>query len=193
MTHDKSRKAEIRARMAQTGEPYTEAARHVRADSARPTESWDHARIAIAVLCSDAAGHVLLVRSPYQLGWDLPSRYLRPGQSPKEAAVELLPDQLGIAPTIGNLLVVDWGYEPDPDDGSPLTVRGKAEFVFDGGPLTPEAAARITPHPPKIAEYAFHNPESPGPHLMPPHKARRIKAALTARTGTTKIYLELGV
>jgi 8-oxo-dGTP diphosphatase len=193
MTQHKSRKAGIRARMAETGEPYTEAARHVRGDSARPTESWDHARIAVAVLCSDDAGHVLLVRPPYRLGWDLPSRYLRPGESPTEAAVELLPDQLGISPTIGKMLVVDWSIDPDPDDGRPLTIRGKAEFIFDAGLLAAEVVARITPHPPKIAEYAFHDPESTGPQLMLWHEARRIKAALSARTGTAKTYLELGV
>jgi 8-oxo-dGTP diphosphatase len=184
MTQDKSRKAVIRARMAATGEPYTESAR--RLDEQHDPDTGDYggpiarARVAVAVLFLDEAGRVLLVRSPGNPAWNILSRYLRPHEAPAEVSVLIATEQLGITPVIGRMLVVDWA--PDPDDGFPEAE--KVLFVFDGGRLTPDPAA--------VAEHGFHAPALI-PRLLTPALGRRVTSALAARAGGQSNYLEIGV
>jgi len=192
MTQDKSRKAVIRARMAATGEPYTESAR--RLDEQHDPETGDfggpvaRARVAVAVLFLDETDRVLLVRPAGKPIWNIPSRYLRPHEAPAEVSVLIATEQLGITPVIGRMLVVDWS--PDPDDGFPEAE--KILFVFDGSRLTPETVARITPDPATVAEHGFHAPELIT-DLLVPRLAWRITAALSARAGGQNRYLEIGI
>lgn len=142
------------------------------------------ARAAAGVLFFDADGRVLLVRPAYKPGWDIPGGYLRPGETPTEAAAREVSEELGITPPIGRMLVVDWA--PHPDEGD------KILFVFDGGQLTPERIAQIQLDPAEIAEYAYHDPELIG-HLLIPRLARRLTAAIAMRAARRLGYLEHGV
>jgi len=120
--------------------------------------------------------------------WNLPGRYLRPHEGPASVSVTIATEQLGITPIIGRMLVVDWA--PDPDDGFPEAE--KILFVFDGGRLTPETVARITPDPAAVADHAFHAPDLI-PHLLIPRLARRVTGAISARAGSQNRYLEIGI
>jgi 8-oxo-dGTP diphosphatase len=146
-------------------------------------EPMAQARAASGVLFFDEAGRVLLVRPTYKPGWDIPGGYLHPGETPTEAAVREVAEELGIKPPIGRLLVADWA--PHPDEGD------KMLFVFDGGELAPEYAAQIQLQAAEIADYAFHSPESIG-QLLIPRLARRIATALAARPTAQTVYLEHG-
>lgn len=86
-------------------------------------------RVAAGVLFRDAAGRILLVKPTYKAGWDIPGGYVEPGESPKQAAVREVREELGIERPIGRLLAIDWA--PHPDEGDKLL------FVFDGGELYP--------------------------------------------------------
>jgi 8-oxo-dGTP diphosphatase len=147
-------------------------------------EPMAHARAAAGVLFLDGTGRVLLVRPSYKPGWDIPGGYLHPGETPTEAAAREVSEELGIAPPIGRMLVVDWA--PHPDEGD------KILFVLDGGQLTPEHLNQIKLDPAEIAEYAYHYPAVIG-QLLIPRLARRIFAAIasTATVGTS--YLEHGI
>jgi ADP-ribose pyrophosphatase YjhB (NUDIX family) len=142
-----------------------------------------HARAAAGVLFFDEDGRVLLVRPSYKSGWDIPGGYLRPGETPSEAAAREVSEKLGIKPPIGRLLAADWA--PHPDEGD------KILFVFDGGQLSPECVAQLKPDPAEIAEYAYHDPALIG-QLLIPRLARRIAAAVAARRVAQTIYLEHG-
>ena len=86
------------------------------------------------------------------------------------------------------MLVVDW--VPYPDSGFP---EGDiAVFVFDGGSLTAEQIAGITPDPDEITEYAFHEPGLLA-GLLIQRLARRVPAAIAARAGASDRYLLLGI
>jgi ADP-ribose pyrophosphatase YjhB (NUDIX family) len=100
-----------------------------------------HARAAAGVLFFDEDGRVLLVRPSYKSGWDIPGGYLRPGETPSEAAAREVSEKLGIKPPIGRLLAADWA--PHPDEGD------KILFVFDGGQLSPECVAQLKPTRPR--------------------------------------------
>jgi 8-oxo-dGTP diphosphatase len=144
--------------------------------------------VAVAVLFLDETDRVLLVRPAGNPVWNLPGRYLRPHEGPASVSVGVATELLGITPTVGRMLVVDWA--PDPDDGFPEAE--KVLFVFDGGRLLAETVARITPDPAAVAEHGFHDPELI-PHLLTPSLARRVTSAMSARAGGQNRYLEIGV
>jgi len=141
------------------------------------------ARAAAGALFFDETGRVLLVRPSYKPGWEIPGGYLRPGETPTEAAAREVAEELGIGPPIGRLLVADWA--PHPTEGD------KVLFVFDGGRLAPGYLGQIRPDDGEIADWAFHDP-----HLIEllliPRLARRISAALIARATDQTVYLEHG-
>lgn len=136
---------------------------------------------AAGVLFFDEDGRVLLVRTTYGAGWDIPGGFLRPGETPTEAAAREISEELGITPPIGRMLVVDWA--PTPEDGD------KILFVFDGGQLTPEHIAQIKLDPVEIAGYSYHDPDLLG-QLLIPRLTRRITMALRVRSSGEAIYLE---
>ena len=146
-------------------------------------EPMASARAAAGVLFFDADGRVLLVRPAYKPGWDIPGGYLRPAETPTEAAAREVSEELGITPLIGRMLVVDWA--PHPDEGD------KILFVLDGGQLAPEYIAKIQLDPAEITEYAYHDPQLIG-QLVIPRLARRVSAACQARAVGELVYLERG-
>lgn len=146
-------------------------------------ESIAEARAAAGALFFDETGRVLLVRPSYKPGWEIPGGYLQVGETPTEAAAREVAEELGIKPPIGRLLVADWA--PHPDEGD------KVLFVFDGGHLAPGYLGRIRLEPDELTDWAFHAPGLIGPLLIP-RLARRVSAAITARSTGQTAYLEHG-
>jgi 8-oxo-dGTP diphosphatase len=141
------------------------------------------ARAAAGVLFFDETGRVLLVRPTYKPGWDIPGGYLHSGETPSEAAVREVSEELGIKPPIGRVLVADWA--PHPDEGD------KILFIFDGGLLAPEHVTQIQLEAAEIADYAFHDPALID-ELLIPRLARRVAAAIDIHPISQTIYLEHG-
>ncbi|GAA4972552.1 NUDIX hydrolase [Kineococcus glutinatus] len=129
-------------------------------------------------------GHFLLVQPTYKDGWDLPSGYVEPGESPLAAARREVVEELGTDLPVTGLLLVDWA--PHPDEGD------KVLFVFDGGVLSPDARARIAPDGREIARADFHDPAALD-ELTPARLARRIRTALQAGPAGAGHYAEHGV
>ncbi|WP_194916564.1 NUDIX domain-containing protein [Catenulispora rubra] len=148
-----------------------------------PAESIASARVASGVLFFDAEGRILLVRPSYKPGWELPGGYVEIGETPVQGAVREVQEELGIKPPIGALLVAD--RAPAAGEGDKLL------FVFDGGELAPEYRNRIELEAAEIAGYAFHDPELVDTLLIP-RLARRVKAAIEARSQSATLYLEHG-
>jgi 8-oxo-dGTP diphosphatase len=138
---------------------------------------------AAGALFFDASDRVMLVRPTYKPGWDIPGGYVERAETPLVACRREVREELGIAPTIGRLLVVDWA--PQPTDGD------KVLFVFDGGVLDLADQAAIDLDPKEIAEYAFHA-ASQVPALLVPRLARRALSAIRARREGLTLYLEHG-
>jgi 8-oxo-dGTP pyrophosphatase MutT (NUDIX family) len=148
----------------------------------------DHSRrarpyTAAGVVFFDAAGRVLLVRPTYKPGWEAPGGAIERGESPLGACRREVREELGIAPPIGRLLVVDWA--PHPHDGD------RVLYVFDGGELAPEDLAAVRLDADELAEYSFHTVEEATAVLVP-RLARRLSAAVRARNEGRTLYLEHG-
>jgi 8-oxo-dGTP diphosphatase len=141
-------------------------------------------RMGAAVLFTDPAGRVLLVEPTYKDYWEVPGGAVDADESPYDAAVRELKEELGLSVPPGRLLVVDW-VPPRP---------GRTEgvmFVFDGGGLSSAQTAEIVVPPEELAGWAWCT-------LAEAHErlsdllARRVEAALRARSDHNTAYLESG-
>ncbi|MFG1963557.1 NUDIX domain-containing protein [Nonomuraea sp. NPDC049028] len=147
------------------------------------TVPFAQARAAAGALFSNDSGRLLLVRPTYKPYMDIPGGYVEPGETPHEACVREVREELGIQPAIGRLLVVDWA--PLPQEGD------KVLFVFDGGTLDSEAIKQITFADNELSAYEFR-PVDELDGLLIERLARRLKAAATARELGETVYLEHG-
>nr|WP_123670827.1 NUDIX hydrolase [Actinocorallia herbida] len=148
-----------------------------------PTASFSRPVVAAGVLFFDEQDHVLLVVPSYKDYREIPGGYVEHGETPSEAAVREVREELGITPPIGRLLITDWA--PNEAEGDKLL------YIFDGGRLTDEHLAKIHLDPAEIAAIEFH-PISAAPTLTIPRLARRLHAAQTARSTGTTLSLEHG-
>ncbi|WP_405663337.1 NUDIX domain-containing protein [Streptomyces sp. RK9] len=140
-------------------------------------------RMAAGALFFDDQDHVMLLEPTYKDYRDIPGGYVDSGESPLQACVREVREELGITPGIGRLLVVDWA--PSPSEGD------KVLYLFDGGTLPADVQKQIRLQVSEIKGYAFH-PVDAVDDLTIPRLARRIRSAVTARGNGTVAYLEHG-
>jgi ADP-ribose pyrophosphatase YjhB (NUDIX family) len=141
------------------------------------------ARAAAGALFFDEGDRVMLVRPTYKPDMDIPGGFVEPGETPYQACVREVREELGIRPPIGRLLVADWA--PHPAKGDLIL------FVFDGDVLGPETLARITFADHELSAYDFH-PVDELDEMLIDRLARRVKAAALARDLGETVYLEHG-
>ncbi|MFE2166554.1 NUDIX domain-containing protein [Streptomyces sp. NPDC059447] len=142
-----------------------------------------HPRMAAGALFFDDSGRILMVEPIYKNYWDVPGGYVETGESPLSAARREVEEELGIAPPLGRLLVVDWA--PSAGEGD------KVLYLFDGGQLSPETLAQVELQADELKSYAFVAPDEISDRTIP-RLARRILAAGKARQEGIQIYLEHG-
>ncbi|RKT04585.1 ADP-ribose pyrophosphatase YjhB (NUDIX family) [Streptomyces sp. 3211.6] len=140
-------------------------------------------RMAAGALFFDEADRVLLVEPSYKDYRDIPGGYVEEGESPRQACVREVQEELGIAPHIGRLLVVDWA--PNPGEGD------KVLYLFEGGFLSTDDRRQIALQADELRGYDFHNADQVA-ELTIPRLARRIAAAIHARASDLTAYLEQG-
>lgn len=143
-----------------------------------------HPRMAAGALFFDDADRVLLVEPSYKDYRDIPGGYVEQGESPRQACVREVHEELGIKPHIGRLLVVDWA--PNPGEGD------KVLYLFDGGRLSADQRQKIALQADELRSYDFH-PAEHLPELTIPRLARRITAGIQAHAAGLTAYLEQGV
>ncbi|MEU6326001.1 NUDIX hydrolase [Streptomyces sp. NPDC047049] len=140
-------------------------------------------RMASGALFFDEQGRVMMLEPTYKDYREIPGGYVEAGESPLQACVREVREELGIAPEIGRLLAVDWA--PSPSEGD------KVLYLFDGGVLPVELRDRIQLQVAEIGAYDFH-PLDAVADLTIPRLARRIVAAAAARAAGRVAYLEHG-
>jgi 8-oxo-dGTP pyrophosphatase MutT (NUDIX family) len=140
-------------------------------------------RMAAGALFFDEHDRVLMVEPAYKDYWDIPGGYVEKGESPREACIREVREELGITPPIGRLLVVDWA--PNPGEGD------KVLYLFDGGVLSPSDIERVHLQAEELTGFNFHDLAELST-LTIPRLARRITAAMEARALERVAYLEHG-
>jgi ADP-ribose pyrophosphatase YjhB (NUDIX family) len=139
--------------------------------------------VAAGALFFDEDGRVLLVKPAYKEGWDIPGGYLEPGESPLQACQREVHEELGIQPTIGQLLAVDWA--PVHEGGDKLL------FIFDGGHLDDAQEQVIQIAQDELTEWKYHSLATIDA-VMPNRLVRRVRSAARAGTDRQVLYLEHG-
>ena len=148
-----------------------------------PADSFARPRVAAGVLFFDEHDRVLLVVPSYKDYRDIPGGYVEHGETPREAAIREVHEELAITPPIGRLLAADWA--PNQTEGDKLL------FIFDGGILTTNYDSRIRLDPEEITSYEFHDIADIH-ELTIARLARRIVHGQAARQDGTTRYLEHG-
>lgn len=141
-------------------------------------------RAAAGALLRDREGRVLVVHPVYKDDWDIPGGMIEAGESPTDALLRELREELGIAPPVGRLACVDWVPPAPPWDAGLM-------FVFDAGVLTDSRIAAIRLQPQELDDYVFAAPADLDT-LLPPGLARRMNAAISAADTGRTAYLEDG-
>ncbi|WP_225638239.1 NUDIX domain-containing protein [Streptomyces solaniscabiei] len=128
-------------------------------------------------------GQVLMVEPTYEDYWDTPRGYVEAGESPLQAAVREVREELGITPPLRRLLAIDWA----PNDAE----SDKVLYLFDGGQIITALTSRIELQADELRGFHFV-PLADVEKRTIPRLARRIQAAAKARKSATPIYLEHG-
>lgn len=141
-------------------------------------------RVAAGVLFLDDDERVLLVEPTYKATFEIPGGSVEAGESPYQAAVREVEEELALVLSPGRLLVVDW---------VPPKVRRTEGlmFVYEGGRLTPSQVDAIVVPLGELHSYAFVTLDE-ADRLLSPLLARRVRAAVAARATGTVAYLEDG-
>ncbi len=137
---------------------------------------------AVEVLFVDADGAVLIVDPTDSATWIIPGGPVVRGEKPREAALRILNDRMGLEITPDRLLVTDW---------APILREEHVAFVFDGGELTDDELEGIELRLGDVDSWAYLPPEELFV-MLEPRLTRRVTAALDARLAERTDYLENG-
>lgn len=141
-------------------------------------------RLIAHALVTDAGGRVLLCQTSFKPDWELPGGIVEPFESPGEAVTREMVEEMGWAPAVGRVLVVDW-LRPY------LGWEDALELVFDAEPVTAEQTAQLVPDGQEIL--ALHWVDAEGlDAVMTPFGAARARSALRARAERVALYTEAG-
>ncbi|WP_250293824.1 NUDIX hydrolase [Streptomyces atroolivaceus] len=142
--------------------------------------------VASGVLLFDEQDRVLLVDPTYKPGWEFPGGVVEPGEAPAQAGIREVAEELGLRlDRMPELLVVDWEAPKPP-------AYGGLRFLFDGGRLRGEEAARLLLPGSELRGWRFVTEEEAS-GMLPPTRFERLRWALRARERSTVLNLEAGV
>jgi 8-oxo-dGTP pyrophosphatase MutT (NUDIX family) len=154
-----------------------ESPEHVAHRNSRPAK-----RMGAGALIRDGTGRVLVVEPTYKTTWELPGGSVEADESPRQACVREVAEELGLRLVVGRLLCIEW-QGPEPDRTESLM------FIYDGGVLGSQHL-ELPAH--ELKSYAFLNADELDT-VMAPRLARRVRAALQALSEGRVGELEHGV
>ncbi len=139
------------------------------------------------VLFFDRQGRVLILKTTYRDGWIIPGGIVDEGESPTEACIREIKEELGLKiKRLGNLLCVDYKGVTDK-----VIKDDSFQFIFNGGRLTDAQIKRIKLDPAEHAEFAFVTTKR-ALKVLNPRLAHRLPKCLKAMRRKTCLYLECG-
>lgn len=125
---------------------------------------------------------ILIVKPSYKDYWSVPGGVVDENESPRQACIREVREELGLKISNIEFLCVDYIF----------MVSEKSEniqFIFFGGKLTLEQINSIKLSPAEIAEYKFVSVDVALP-LLSKNLSVRIPQCLTAIKNKTVLYLE---
>jgi len=136
----------------------------------------------VGALILNEKNELLIVKPSYKDHWSVPGGVVDENESPRNACVREVKEEIGLDIENPKFLCVDW-TSPTPEKGESL------QFIFFGGILRQEQISKIKLQPEEIAEHQFLPLEKALPLLSEKLK-RRIPKCLDAMKNQTALYLE---
>ena len=147
-------------------------------------EAMSKKRMSASALFLNEQGNVLIVKPTYRPDWLLPGGLVEKDESPLQACVREIKEELNIDMPPGKLLCVEHLSDDTQQTES-------VQFVFYGGLLTEAQIPFITLPTPELSEYRFSSHEE-ALQLLSCKLARRLPYCLQALEENTTFYLEDG-
>lgn len=148
------------------------------------TEQIPKKRMAVGALLRNASHQLLIVKPTYRSGWLVPGGAVELNESPRNACIREVQEELGVCLTLNGLLCVD--YRPAEEYKSEAV-----HFIFDGGILDEDQIKQFRLPEDELETYCFLAPAEALP-LLDVHLHRRLAHALVALTNGITTYLEDG-
>lgn len=135
-------------------------------------------RLIAHVAIRDDQGRFLLCHTSFKPDWELPGGIVEVNERPRIGAAREIVEELGVDWPVGRLLLVDW-LPPH------LGWEDAVELIFDGGTITADQMATLTPDGHEITEVALV-PLDQARELLTPLAHRRLAVIADLEPGRTE-------
>ena len=140
-------------------------------------------RMSVGCLFFDNNGRLLIVNPTYKKPWEIPGGTVETNESPREALIREVAEELGLDCQPGRLLCIDYSSEN-------VRRTESLQLIFDGGSLSKKQITRIRLPYDELSEYRFVNTKK-GLRKLNPKLRRRVQHCLKVLSGeATAVYLE---
>ncbi|HEY7349081.1 MAG TPA: NUDIX hydrolase [Ktedonobacterales bacterium] len=141
-------------------------------------------RMAAGALFFNTSQKILIVKPVYRPFWLLPGGVVEDGESPRQACMREIKEELGLEIAVERLLCVDYkAQQTRREEGM--------EFVFFGGVLGEESLGQIRLQAQELETFQFVSLDE-AVHLLNPWSAKRLPFAVKAQREEVTLYLEDG-
>lgn len=147
-------------------------------------EAMSKKRMATSALFLNEQGNVLIVKPTYRPDWLLPGGLVEEDESPRQACIREIKEELDIETPLNKLLCVEYLSDDTQQTES-------VQFVFYGGLITASQVSSITLPKPELSEYRFSSHEE-ALQLLSCKLAKRLPYCLQALKENITLYLEDG-
>ncbi len=145
-------------------------------------ETLPQKRISSGILFFDERGHLLVVNPTYKETWEIPGGVVEKNESPREAVIREIHEELGLICSPQRLLCVDWSAETE-------TRTESLQFIFLGPLLTESMIAAIKLPWEELSAFAILPPQQAVKRLNKKLR-RRVHHCLTVLEDHETLYLE---
>jgi 8-oxo-dGTP diphosphatase len=149
-----------------------------------PERTFPAKRMAAGAFLLNQQGQLLIVKPTYRDDWLIPGGMIEEHESPRQACVREVWEEIGLTLAITRLLCVEYQSR----DGSKSE---NIQFIFDGGVLSEAQIQQMVIPSDELAEYTFI-PYPDALQLLNKKLGRRIGHAIHARAQQQVVYLEDG-
>ncbi|MDX1412576.1 MAG: NUDIX hydrolase [Candidatus Promineifilaceae bacterium] len=139
-------------------------------------------RVSAGCLFFDRKKRLLVVNPTYKDTWEIPGGTVEKNESPREAVIREIEEELGLVLEPQRLLCIDYSAESDSRTES-------LQFIFLGPRLTQDQIAAIKLPLKELSEYRFLKPQK-AVRLLNGKLRRRVQNCLTIINSSETLYLE---